>query len=202
MRSFFDTFPARPRFDPKRPTQLLYHAIVCPEEGKLGRDFKPVDVQPWAPEPRQTRPRAKRPVSVERVEEINEALTWDASSRPRTDDPHFSDATRVGEAGTDEPLELGHQLGHFDQDDQELYEFDDPRYFEPGEAGGIRSLVQPRMSSADYSWRAPAARCRSCGCETWVASIADGIRMIRNPRHRAGCTAPPSRLEVEQSCGE
>ena len=103
----------------------------------------------------------------------------------------------------EEAVESANGQLNFDVPEREFaepFEFDDYRYFEPVEAHGIRSLVQPAISVADYSWRAPAARCRSCGCETWVASINDGIRMIRNPRHRKGCAMPPNRLEVEQSC--
>lgn len=188
MKSFFETFPFQPRWSPRNASQLLYHVTVCPEEGKLGRDFKPVAVEPWQPEPRRVR-RAKRPVTAERVEELNAQLEWEVPA------PWHVRGLREEEGLPIDPEGLD-----FESRPALPFEFEDPRYFEPAEAGGIRSLVQPRMSSADYSWRAPAARCRSCGCETWVASIADGIRMISNPRHRKGCGMPPNRLEVESSC--
>jgi len=199
VRSFFDTFPLRlSDFEPP--------VVLCPEGGKLGRDFKPVPVEPWAPEPRRKRPRAKRPISLERVEEINATKRTDGGRGTHPDfypDPRYPDPRRGRDS--EQTPELVELLEHGELDDAdreypEPYEFEDRRYFEPAEARGVRSLMQPRMSSSDYSWRAPAARCRSCGCETWVASIADGIRMIRNPRHRKGCSAPPNRLEVEQSC--
>jgi hypothetical protein len=192
VRSFYDTFPREP--EGSSSGVAAYWVVLCPEGGKLDRSFKPVPVEPWAPEPRRPR-KPRRPTSIERVEKINSNLNWRIY-------PALSDERKpllVGEAGTDEPLEFGHELGHV-QDAEEPYEFEDPRYFEVGAANGIRSLMQPAISSADWSWRAPAARCRSCGCETWVASIADGIRMISNPRHRKGCSMPPNRLEIEASC--
>jgi len=194
VRSFFDTFPVRPRFERGNYNRLAYYVTVCPEEGKLGRDFKPVPVEPWRPEPLVQRPRSarRRLIEAERVEALNATLNWDVPEYV----PYIPKEP-------DEPQELDGVL-NFEREEGEFeeYEFEDPRYFEAAEAHGVRSLMQPKIAGADYSWRAPAARCRSCGCETWVASIADGIRMLRNPRHRQGCAMPPNRLEVEQSCGE
>ena len=179
MKNFFGALP--------RADRDGMEVILCPEDGHLPREFKPVHVEPWRPERRAARRPAKRATSIERVAQINDERSLNTTFQKR----RFS---IPGEANTDEEQDGLNQ--------RESWEFDDPDYFEGMEAHGLRSLAQPSITSVDYAWRAPAARCRSCGAITWIASIADGIRMLHNSRHRKGCSCPPNRLEVELSCGE